>query len=106
MRTRNLVLTITGSAVLCAALGVGGGYLGASLNPAHNGARGVQGVSGKNGTNATVGTLGICVDGNATGNTYYIDSVSPAYTDKDKSIVCQSGNFVTVKPAPEPTSGG
>jgi hypothetical protein len=44
MSNRKLATLIAGAGIVCAALGVGGGYVGASLNPAHDGARGAQGL--------------------------------------------------------------
>jgi hypothetical protein len=105
MRKRKLVALFAGAGLACTALGVVGGYVGASLNPAHDGARGVQGVPGNagadgtNGTNANVGTIGLCVNGTSYGNDWAITDITRANLDKDKSIVCQAGSFVSVKPS-------
>jgi hypothetical protein len=105
MSNRKLATLVACAGIVCAALGVGGGYVGASLNPAHNGARGAQGVAGtngtdgKNGTDANVGTIGLCVNGTTYGNDFAITDVTRANLDKDHSIVCQVGSFVSVKPS-------
>lgn len=112
---RKLAALIAGVAIAWAALGVGGGYVGASLNPAHKGTQGPQGIpghdgtngtDGKNGTNATVGTIGLCVNGTTYGSDFAITDVTQADLNADHSIICQAGSFVSVKPVVVPTPGG